>query len=596
MKRPYEEGRAFDVSLLKPFGVEDETDSVDLIIDIGENPVWVPQSEMYRTSGSTTNSLESHESSEVNTLLEDAILEQNESERIDTHPLDSDDDLSPEEIWGLLKEGDTESKDVCSAPLREISHRNSYSDYGGAVEEIFYALCNNGYWCVDGQTLWACDRETCIWRAVYTPADMAAVAARLAGIHCLGDQAKLLLGRFLTHFGLRHRFTTCQSWAVVSFADGLYNVRTDELRECTPHDRVIYALDMDYAEVECARKSTHFRRLVREAAGDEAAMNRLQELCGVALNAAPARALLYILAPNLRVSAAFVNMIDAVVDPVFVSHVSLSAHKRGFATAQVAGKHLVLSTMEGEAFVQDLESVLRILNGDGLNADRKFQDPLDFKASVTMVCAGRQMPTVQYNHVNSVSDFIVRVTLKGDLSHREIAEMYSMREAFVFWAIEGLRRYLEQGTFTACAEDDAEDEFTSLRDFVEECIELDPNASCASSVIIDAYADFCRENCRTFCADTDLHRYLRRVLGHGTSSVRVRDESGTSRVLSGYRGIRLRGHCGNQEEETADIGVNDGLLEVSPSDIYEDATENFEDRLYEPGSLSSFVEFANDDE
>lgn len=446
--------------------------------------------------------------------------------------------------------------------------RTERYDPSESADDLFWRLLSLAEWAVSGQILWNFTDTDGLWRALLTPEDMSKAANRL-NVTCIGEKTKLLRSRFIAEHSLETRFFhLSRKPEIISFRDGIVDVQTGGKRKRELNDYIGYRLSMTYDKVLTAQNLDKFTDLVMQAAGSAEAVDRLQEVCGVALSATPARFLLFIQSSNLRLASAFVNLLGSAVDNEFVLHLSLKDYQRGFATAQTIGKHLLLSPKEGEAIVKDLETALRLIDGDGINADRKYQEAIDFKADTTIVCAGKQLPNIQYAPIHEVSDFVVRVILDGSLTLADIERLKNMHVEFVAWSMQGLHRYLNQGDFTEQPSSDLKGDRSSIYEFIETQVEVTPNSSCASRRLLRRYRESCEENGETPCSDTAVHQEFQHLLGHKTSSVRDPIESKTS-VLSGYRGIRLKDPEENWAEDDIDWDNESDIMDDNPPDFVE---------------------------
>ena len=327
---------------------------------------------------------------------------------------------------------------------------------------------------------------------------------------------------------------------MVSFADEIYDVYTGELRPRQLSDRIIHRLTVRASDYLATEPSAAFLHLIEKAAGSSEAASRLQELCGLALSVAPASTLLFLQCENRSTGSLFLNLLDDLVSSEAVSYLSLSDHDKGFATSQAIGKHLLLSFKEGEALIKNLETVLRIVDGDGISAYRKFQEPVDFRPCATIVCAGRFLPRIQATSIFDAADYISRVILTGHLTRGEIQKArHSMKVEFAAWAISGLQRYVKSYELTTCDGCDLDDEFASLISFWDNCIIEDSDGRHTTQEIIERYHEYCELTNKVPCAKRDLLQYIREKTGQKSCPVRTRNESGKSYVLSGYRGFNF---------------------------------------------------------
>lgn len=186
--------------------------------------------------------------------------------------------------------------------------------------------------------------------------------------------------------------------------------------------------------------------------------------------------MLYIQSVCLPVASLFAQLVSEAWSEDAAIHLSLRDLDRNFRAVLTGGKLICISTKEGEALVKDLETVLRLVDGDRLNVERKHQDGYDIQAHTTIFCAGRKMPTVQTGGFAAVAHYVARVVLTGDYpGDKNLYQLRNSVQAFVAWGMQGLQRYVEQGHLTDDPGAAIGAEFADLEAFVEQCVRKTPN-------------------------------------------------------------------------------------------------------------------------
>lgn len=442
------------------------------------------------------------------------------------------------------------------------------------LEETFSSLLQVADWSVSRHTLWHGNRKTKLWSAIRNVQDMARIANH-HGIIAIEDRAKMLRARLLSESALQEQFRPSEKLHWVSFADEIYDVYTGELRPRQLSDRIIHCLAVSAGDCLATEPSAAFLQLIGKAAGSSEAASRLQELCGLALSAAPASTLLFLQCEHRSTGSLFLNMLDDLVSFEAVSYLSLADHDKGFATSQAIGKHLLLSFKEGEALIKNLETVLRIVDGDGITADRKFQESVDFRPCATIVCAGRFLPRVQATSIFDASDYISRVILTGCLTKGEAHKIrYTMKADFASWAVSGLQRYIKSYELTPCKGCNLENEFASLIDFWDSCVIEDPDGRHTTQEIINQYHKYCSLENKIACSKRDVLQFVREKTGQKSCPVRSRTESGKSTVRSGYRGFNFLTPVAKASDDTETTQSPDSAKDNLHYDIDDEEDDN----------------------
>ena len=363
----------------------------------------------------------------------------------------------------------------------------------GSVESLLNTVMQNVALVLCRNILWIAFQDG-IWRAIQTPHDMLCVVREL-GRHCTVKIAEEMLHQLRAEraFVDANFLKKPSHFGIVSFRDGIWDARTGVFRERSVEDHVTGVLNLRHEETLGCRDD-FFETTVRNLAGSELAHMRLQEMCGLALCLHPAGKLLYIQSVCLPVASLFAQLVSEAWSEDAAIHLSLRDLDRNFRAVLTGGKLICISTKDGEALVKDLETVLRVVDCDRINVERKHVDGYDIQAHTTIFCAGRKMPTVQTGGFGQVSHYVSRVVLTGDYpGDKNLYQLRNSVQAFVAWGMQGLQRYVEQGHLTDDPGSAIGAEFADLEAFVEQCVRKTPKGRFTSAQLEMAYEHFCEE-------------------------------------------------------------------------------------------------------
>lgn len=423
--------------------------------------------------------------------------------------------------------------------------------------------------------VWGADRYTKIWKPLQTESQMANFLHGL-GIKRYGSSLKWFVQRVSGDpaFRVPGFFETADLWGRVSLADGLLDVRSSTFAERTLSDRVTATLRWSYNEIDCPPNFEQFKDAMRSLAVTENCYLRLQELCGVALHAEPAGRILFFQHGNPRVASVFTKLLSKVWDEDYVTFLGLRDHERSFRTAQALERPIIISGKEGDSTLRDISTVLALVDGDGVNVERKNLDPFDFQSRCIYICSGRSLPSVQKSSMAMLQYYLVRVNLTGDLPDgTSIHDILGMSKEFTMWSLEGLRRFLSNGgRFTHDEESDIPREDASILNFVSEMIVKDPNGKIPSAALYDAYENFCTRSNLSVLSKQRLVSYLK-----DTFPI----ESRTVRASWYNKGLPAFGYVGISFSEEYQVLLSDLAADSPDSDEWPHVSDEDEDEADE---------------
>lgn len=252
----------------------------------------------------------------------------------------------------------------------------------------------------------------------------------------------------------------------------------------------------------------------------------------------------------------------------------LESHK--FATASLKGKLANLfADLPARALVQT--GIFKMLTGeDQVPAENKFKSRFHFKNYAKMIFSCNQIPRspdstdaffrrwiiiVFPNQfiTNADSTLINKLTTPDELS------------GFLNFALEGLKRLLENGEFSATKSvDSIREQYIRMSDsvasFVMDCIMAEPEATVPKKALYTAYCDYCREQECPAEAENTFHKRLQHEVRVIDIRPQVVDEAGNRQRIQCWKGIRL---CAEEETNVDNPDMSDApgqrtLADVSP--------------------------------
>lgn len=453
-----------------------------------------------------------------------------------------------------------------------------------SVESILEKVLERAQLAVSRGIIWCATQEDKIWKPLQTESQIARFLHSL-GIRCYGN-----IPRWFEHrvsgdprFRTPDFFEAVHHWAKVSFADGLLDLRTQSFTSRSYEDKVTAVLRWPYQDLADIPHYDRFKEAMQSLAVTSEAYHRLQEICGVALHAEPSGQILYFQHFNPRIASVFTKLLGKVWSEDSVSFLGLRDHERSFRTAQVLERPIVISGKEGESTLKDLSTVFALVDGDGINTDRKNLDPFDFVSRCSLICAGRDLPTLQKTSLQTLRYYLVRAKLTGDLPDGvSIRELLSYPREFLVWSLEGLQRFLlNHGHFTYDEDSDIPREDISIVNFVKELILCDPDGKLPASALHEAYANFCSANNMLQLPKSRLVSYLRDTFHIETKTVRASWFNG-GRPSFGYTGISFSEEYMTEMLEEDD---SDSWHQISKDNDEGDWEDSWEPHFVECGTL-----------
>lgn len=493
----------------------------------------------------------------------------------DEDSYDSENTHQPDEISDYLELSDIDLDDL--EAMLDDAHQNSHINNGNSAPsgiddeaksqfrgtipisrhereiasslrlyELVQDLIRSWGWAICGSILWQGNPHTGIWQPIRSDREFDILVRTLIRHSTCqplinGNSSKELHSWLLSDERLKVDFDYFQNGAegVIPFSDVVYDVVHDTTAELSLSHRLSYQLNVALEDLPEGKRHPLFDSFIGDiTAGAENAACRLQEMFGAALSTGSVRKIFYLESKDTNSTSLLIKLAAKVMDSQYITYSGLKGLDYNFRLPVYLGKHWILSSKEGESIIKNLEDILKLVDGDGICADRKYLDAFDFMPNATIICAGRRLPKLADDTMDSLSDKFIRIKLSGShlsISRSMEAQLLQCSRDFVSWALEGLTRLASNDwEFTPVDGCGIESDTRAIHQFLEECVEEDSDGKIASRELLEEYWAFCHKNQIRPASSYDVHSVIQDRFEIKPQSIRL-----GARVLSGYRGIRL---------------------------------------------------------
>jgi putative DNA primase/helicase len=338
---------------------------------------------------------------------------------------------------------------------------------------------------------------------------------------------------------------------IINLKNGLLNIKTGKLKEHTPRFLSLTQLPLTFdPTAECPR----FLKFLSEVV-DESDIPIIQELFGYCLykNHQIHKAFMLV-GDGANGKSTLLRILKIFLGPENVASVPLQMlDENRFATSLLYGK---LANIYADLPARKIlgSGNFKMLTGqDLIHAERKYQQPFNFVNYSKQVFSANQVPPV-----NEQTDAFFRRWIiinfpnkfEGEDADKKIVEKITTPEelsGILNWALEGLKRLLENGKFSdGLTTDQIREEYVRKSDpvgaFVMDCLKIDPEGEVLKDDLYSAYVEYCRQ--------TKLPPVSKMIFSRDHLPKHVKD---LREVRRGPKGARKRAWRGVRFKRTEEI-------------------------------------------
>jgi len=276
---------------------------------------------------------------------------------------------------------------------------------------------------------------------------------------------------------------------LINLRNGILDIETGEL---LPHDPQLWFTSVIDVAYNPNAKCPNFTRFLSEVLPPEAHLT-IQELFGYVLyRGNHARRAFLFIGSGGNGKSLLLDILTRWIGEENVSNKSLQDLEfNRFSVARLLGKHLNVSADLPQTPLNKSEVFRALTGGDFLEAERKHRDSFSFQPYCKLVFSTNKLPPVKEDEVDAFFKRWVIIEFpyqfEDDPAKRKkiLAECTTDEEksGILNWALEGLRRLLKTGKFTADEGDSAKIRDRWMRetnpayDFLTTYVERDPTGA-----------------------------------------------------------------------------------------------------------------------
>ena len=336
-------------------------------------------------------------------------------------------------------------------------------------------------------------------------------------------------------------FSFNQNPMVLNFTNGVLDLEEGKFSD--QHKRELFQNIQFPFDFDRDQKCPQWLEFLKSLKFDDETVMRLQEWVGYCLFPRVIGTLqksLFFIGEGSNGKSVFLETIASVLDNV--SHLELSELFDRFKIAEIEGKLANICTDVETSKVMDAR-FKKIVAGETQSAERKFKDPFEFQPFAKILFSANDfIPTKDRTHGFYRRFDIVRFDRifgpeeqKPDLLQdlkKEIPGIFN-------WGLEGLERLSEQdwkmtrSKFMESCHEEFRRATNPLQIFLEEECTVEKESSIDSTLLREAYKNFCEERGYKILSDNNLGQELKRL---GIERKRKRQEGIRGYV---YEGLML---------------------------------------------------------
>jgi putative DNA primase/helicase len=297
---------------------------------------------------------------------------------------------------------------------------------------------------------------------------------------------------------------------IVSFPNGLLDLRSNKLHPVDPNFFTIAALGFDYVAADTAPEPTLWLKFLDEIfAGDDKdeQIAGLEEMFGYLLTVDTSQEKAFLLlGPKRSGKGTMVGMLRKLLASTTVAGPALKSLANTFGLTPLIDKQLAIidDLRVGSTKDQDIliENVLKITGRGLFTIDRKYKDAWTGCLPVKLLLLSNPMPKLGDDSAALASRFIIfitRVSFYGREDPRLLDKLAPELLGVFHWALQGLKRLRERGHFVeTAASQEARERMANLgspaRAFMAERCILDPRVFEDKDDMYDEWCSFARDN------------------------------------------------------------------------------------------------------
>lgn len=241
------------------------------------------------------------------------------------------------------------------------------------------------------------------------------------------------------------------------------------------------------------------------------------------------------------------SLTTSVIGSDFVSHVPLHKLSNEFILAHIHNKRANICNEINDQALSNLDTFKSIVGNDEMVACYKGKDHFSFQSKIKLMFSGNEMASLK--KLDKTSAFFDRlIFLTFNYTVPEAQRDHNLKDKlikydkdyFVWWAMEGARRLLEQNyVFSECKESNEFkkkyiSEQNHVKDFVNIYCLKGPEHKIHLTCLHDEYLQYCKNNC---FLPFPREKFFAEISKEDVEKCKFRVDG--SNALWGYKGIKV---------------------------------------------------------
>lgn len=360
---------------------------------------------------------------------------------------------------------------------------------------------------------------------------------------------------------------------IVACRNGLLRVRDRQLMEHSPgfFNLAACPFNFDSKAPEPKRWLEFLHQLWPD---DEQAISALQEFFGYVLSGrTDQHKIMLIVGPTRSGKGTIGRVLTELVGRKNMAGPTLASLGTNFGLAPLLGKPLAIvsdARLGGGGTHQVVERLLTISGEDTIDVDRKYREPWTGRLPTRFLILSNELPNFADASGAIARRFIILTmqhSFLGKENHNLTRELLEELPGILNWALDGLARLEQQGTFTepessVSAIQAMVDNASPMTAFVRECCDVRPDGTVPVSDLYRAWQQWCGEQGRTHPGTLQTFgRQLQAVIAQ-VRVARPRAEDGSRQRV--YQGVALLPEVAEELRNAASWMVSGGVLPRVP--------------------------------
>ena len=330
---------------------------------------------------------------------------------------------------------------------------------------------------------------------------------------------------------------------IINLKNGIYDLKNDKLFEHSPDFYSTIQLNAAYDSNASCPIFLNFLNQAMQS--DEEQIALIQEMLGYCLipvNNAQKSFILYG-APAAGKSVLLKVLSEILLGSENVSNISWQALSEQFKPAELYGKLANIFADLPTKNIQDTGIFKAIVGEDIITVERKYQQPFSFKSFARLIFSCNLIPL---NYGDKSEGFFRRLIIipfnqtipEEQRDPNLINKLKDETNGIFLFALQGLKRLIANNYKFTISQANIDElnkyrtESSSVLSFIEDCCEIDNNASTNSEGLYISYKNYCTLNGFRDCSHNKLISELKSAYPTITNK---RNTNGTLRIIKGIK-------------------------------------------------------------